>query len=58
MKSETSKEKKRRSYQKPRLRSFALAADEVLATGCKTATPGPGFQGAGCATASCFENGS
>ena len=58
MKSETSKDKKRRSYQKPRLRSFALAADEVLAKGCKTVTGGPGFQGPGCAAGGCFENGS
>jgi hypothetical protein len=58
MKSETRKAKKRRSYQKPRLRSFALTADEILAKGCKTDSPGPGFQGTGCASGGCFENGS
>ncbi len=31
----------RREYDKPRLRTIELAADEVLAIGCKTST-GPG----------------
>jgi hypothetical protein len=30
------KEKKRRAYQKPRLRTIELLAEEVLAVGCKT----------------------
>ncbi|MEE8041676.1 MAG: hypothetical protein V3T15_02645 [Pseudomonadales bacterium] len=48
----------RKPYEKPRLRSFPLAADEVLATGCKTTTPGTGFQGVNCAAGGCFRIGS
>jgi hypothetical protein len=48
----------RKLYEKPRLRSFPLAADEVLAKGCKTTTPGTGFQGANCAVGGCFQIGS
>ena len=36
MKSEQKKKKTRKPYEKPRLRTIELAADEVLATGCKT----------------------
>lgn len=39
--------KGRQPYEKPRLRSFPLAADEVLASGCDKAGPSAGFQGAG-----------
>ncbi len=39
----------RREYDKPRLRTIELAADEVLAIGCKTSTsPGPKPGGATC----------
>jgi hypothetical protein len=48
----------RQPYEKPRLRSFPLAADEVLAKGCKTTTPGSGFQGINCAAGGCFQIGS
>ena len=48
----------RELYEKPRLRSFPLAADEVLAKGCKTTTPGSGFQGVNCAAGGCFQIGS
>jgi len=54
--SETSKG--RQPYEKPRLRSFPLAADEVLAKGCKTTTPGSGPTGANCAAGGCFNIGS
>ena len=39
--------KGRQPYEKPRLRSYPLAAGEVLANGCKKASPSAGFQGAG-----------
>lgn len=39
MKSETTNNKK--PYGKPRLRKLELAPDEVLASGCKTATSAP-----------------
>jgi hypothetical protein len=40
----------KREYDKPRLRTIELSADEVLAIGCKTASsPGPEPGGATCA---------
>ena len=48
----------KRPYQKPRLRTIKLAADEVLAKGCKMATPSMGRQNTGCAAGGCFGNGS
>lgn len=48
----------RKPYEKPRLRSFPLAAGEVLANGCKVATPSAGLQGAGCVSGGSFELGS
>ncbi len=45
-------------YEKPRLRSFPLAAGEVLAKGCKMASPSAGFQGSGCVSGGCFNLGS
>jgi len=50
--------KGRQPYEKPRLRSFPLAAGEVLAKGCKLAGPSSGFQGTGCVSGGCFELGS
>ena len=35
MKSEETRKKLRQPYEKPRLRTIELAAEEVLATGCK-----------------------
>ena len=35
------KKKSRKPYEKPRLRTIELAAEEVLATGCKTPDLGP-----------------
>jgi len=48
----------KRRYEKPRLRTIKLAADEVLAKGCKMATPSAGRQNTGCAAGGCFGNGS
>jgi hypothetical protein len=50
--------KGKKPYEKPRLRSFPLAAGEVLAKGCKMAGPSSGFQGTGCVSSGCFELGS
>jgi hypothetical protein len=41
-------------YEKPKLRAIELAAEEVLATGCKTAFGDPkGVAGNGCLTGVC-----
>lgn len=48
----------RQPYEKPRLRSFPLAAGEVLAKGCKLAGPSSGFQGTGCVSGGCVQLGS
>ncbi len=48
----------RKRYETPRLRSIKLNADEVLAKGCKMATPSAGRQGTGCLAGGCFNNGS
>ncbi|MFT5173283.1 MAG: hypothetical protein ACI8W7_001457 [Gammaproteobacteria bacterium] len=50
--------KSRRPYEAPRLRRIRLAADEVMAKGCKMATPSAGFQGSGCLSGGCSQNGS
>lgn len=44
----------KKKYEKPRLRTIELAAEEVMALGCKT-NPGDvnGAGGLGCANASC-----
>ena len=52
------RKKGRQLYEKPRLRSFPLAAGEVLAKGCKMAGPSSAFQGTGCLSSGCFELGS
>jgi len=54
----THQTKPRRGYEKPRLRSIKLNADEVLAKGCKMSTPSAGRQGTGCLAGGCFNNGS
>ncbi len=48
----------RRAYEKPRLRRIRLAADEVMAKGCKMAMPSAGRQNTGCMSGGCFNNGS
>lgn len=50
--------KAREPYEKPRLRAFPLAADEVLAKGCKMASGFAGFQGPNCSAGGCFAIGS
>jgi hypothetical protein len=40
MQPDQKEEKKKRVYEKPRLRTIELAAEEVLGTGCKQATLG------------------
>lgn len=40
MKSEQKQKKTRQPYEKPRLRTIELAAEEVLAVGCKTVSVG------------------
>jgi hypothetical protein len=48
----------RRQYEPPRLRRIKLAADEVMAKGCKMATPSAGQQNTGCLAGGCNNNGS
>ena len=48
------KEKNKLPYEKPRLRTIELAADEVLAIGCKIQAGYPGKSSEiGCGTAQC-----
>ena len=55
MKEETAKKKRR--YEKPRLRQIGLVADEVLAAGCKIGTQ-TGPRGANCRGIPCSRPGS
>ena len=43
----------KRPYEKPRLRSIPLVAEEVLAVGCKMAHGAPGRTGGHCGFAPC-----
>jgi len=52
------RKKGRQPYEKPRMRSFPLAAGEVLAKGCKMTSPTGSWQGTGCVCGGCFELGS
>jgi len=52
MKPEHKPQQKKR-YSKPRLRTIKLAADEVLATGCKTSPASTGFGGNPCTSGTC-----
>ena len=48
------KEKNKQAYEKPRLRTIELAAEEILALGCKVAPGQAGKDTAiGCGTAAC-----
>jgi hypothetical protein len=50
------KEKEKRSYRKPRLRTIELAAEEVLSIACKTGYFDPkGISGNGCMTGVCSQ---
>lgn len=48
----------RRGYQKPHVRTIDLAAEEVLAVGCKLESGPGGPIGASCTASSCFAAGS
>ncbi len=51
--------KKKKPYQKPEIRVIDLAAEEVLAVGCKTAThPGTGLSPITCVASPCAAIGS
>lgn len=51
------KQRERKSYTRPELRSIDLVADQVMATGCKMVGSGnPG--GLSCAQNNCVNNGS
>jgi hypothetical protein len=58
MKKQDDAKKGRLPYEKPQLRTFPLAADEVLAKGCKMTSGFAGFQGPNCASGGCFAVGS
>jgi hypothetical protein len=48
------KEKEKRTYEKPTLRTIELAAEEVLTVGCKTTFVDPkGVAGNGCLSGVC-----
>ena len=57
MQSEQDKEQTKQAYEKPRLRMIELAAEEVLATGCKTFSGDlsgvGGSPGGGCVVSPC-----
>lgn len=51
---EQEKIKGKKSYEKPRLRSIELVAEEVLGIGCKTVAGDPtGASGGGCTNPAC-----
>ena len=57
MQSKQDKEKEKPSYEKPRLRTIELAAEEVLGTGCKTmAAPMSGVGTSDCLSGSCVSS--
>jgi hypothetical protein len=49
---------RREPYEKPRMRTIELVAEEVLAVGCKLSIAPGGPIGATCTAASCFAEGS
>ena len=51
-------EEKLQPYEKPKLRVIELAAEEVLAVGCKTNAGGPNPAPPQCAPGGCFQVGS
>jgi hypothetical protein len=60
MKDEVSVSKTKEPYEKPRLRKIELAAEEVLAVGCKTSQTGfaPGSNVPPCMAQNCQRAGS
>jgi len=55
VKSDSKKVREKKTYEKPRLRTIELAAEEVLAVGCKTApgAPSSALPGATCTDGNC-----
>jgi hypothetical protein len=53
MKPERKREDRKQTYEKPRLRTIKLSADEVLATGCKTSPVSMGFGSNACMSGFC-----
>ncbi|MBA4374506.1 MAG: hypothetical protein C0402_16775 [Thermodesulfovibrio sp.] len=49
-------EKEKNIYEKPRLRTIELAAEEVLGIGCKIAPGHPSGVGGNCSSALCSTN--
>jgi hypothetical protein len=58
MKTEKRLQKEKLPYEKPRLRTIELTAEEVLVAGCKTITGGGDPGPIACADNSCSINGS
>jgi hypothetical protein len=58
MKSENIKEKGKKVYEKPKLITIELAAEEVLSIGCKLEFVGSGPYGTTCMQIPCSEAGS
>lgn len=53
------KEKQKKAYQRPEVKVIELAAEEVLAVGCKTeSSAGPGGVPPTCVLGACFSAGS
>jgi hypothetical protein len=57
MKPDQAKQKEKRVYEKPRLRTIELAAEEVLAAGCKTESGGVNPVPPSCYLGNCLFNG-
>lgn len=53
MKPEAKRKDHKEPYEKPRLRTIKLSADEVLATGCKTSPVTTGFGSNLCTSGFC-----
>lgn len=58
MKFDQEKEKSKIPYEKPRLRVIELAAEEVLAAGCKQVSGGTAFGASPCIAGPCAGSGS
>lgn len=58
MQSKPHKKNTKQTYQKPRLRTIELNADEVLAIGCKTDAPLSGPVAPTCTATPCVDFGS
>lgn len=58
MQPDETKEKKKQTYEKPRLRTIELAAEEVLGVGCKLASSGFAFDQTPCTPGPCSAEGS